>query len=166
MNKKITVEDILDKEPCEEWTEERLRAKIGEGKTLLEILDMEDVSANNRIWCVAQFLDEKTNRAFAIWCARQCKFNIKEHNEYIDVIEKFYNNEATLEELQEADYKAYEASNMAEDRAAFFGLSVFSTGHTTDDTAFGLAYWSTNIMGNGSTRNKQIAKLKEMINNG
>jgi len=125
MNKKITVEDILDKDPCEEWTEERLRAKIGEGKTLLEILDMEDVSANNRIWCVTQFLDEKTNRAFAVWCIGQCNTDYKELTEYVA-------------EIWAKHHETYRAADLA-------------------------AYWMAH---QPTTRNKQIAKLKEMINNG
>jgi len=78
INRKITVNDILEKSPCAEWTEERLTKYIGRGKTLLEILDtrkIQGVSYADRIWCVIQFLPDIVNRKFAIWCARQCKID-------------------------------------------------------------------------------------------
>ena len=47
--KKITAEMIMDKEPCEDWTEERVRKYIGKGKTLKEILEIKEVSEEDRI---------------------------------------------------------------------------------------------------------------------
>ena len=115
---KITVKDITGKVPCAEWTEERLRQKIGDGKTVLEILSLRGVTAGDRIWCATKFLDDKANREFAIWCARQCKTEVKEIPEYIDVIERYYSGKATRDALSAAYGAADRAADSAADRAA------------------------------------------------
>ena len=145
--KKITVKDILEKVPCSEWTEERLQAKIGEGKTLPEILDLSGVEDKDKIWCVTRFLDDKTNRAFAIWCARQGKTNVKEITEYINVIEKYYNGKATKEELKKADSSSYWAA----DRAA-------------NEASYRTAYWVADGAAYGSAeRKEQVAYLRKVL---
>ena len=112
--KKITAEMIMDKEPCEDWTEERVRKYIGKGKTLKEILEIKEVSEEDRIWCVTRFLPDKTNRAFAIWCAQQCRTDVQEIKDYIKVIKRYYAGKATDKELKAA---AYWAADWAADSA-------------------------------------------------
>ena len=92
----ITVKMIMEKNPCEDWTEKKISKIIGNGKTLIEILSMSKIKAADRIWCVTQFLSDKVNREFAIWCVRQCKTDVKEITEYIDVIEKYYSDWASF----------------------------------------------------------------------
>ena len=130
---KITVKDITGKLPCAEWTEERLKQKIGDGKTLLEILSLRGVTAGDRIWCATKFLDDKANREFAIWCARQCKTEVKEITEYIDVIERYYSGKATRDAL-----------------SAAYGA------------VYGAAYWAADRAADSAARSKQIKKLKEL----
>jgi len=149
--KKITVKDILEKVPCSEWTEERLKKKIGAGKTLLEILNLRKTYARDKIWCVTRFLDDKTNRAFAIWCARRCKTKVKEVTEYIDVIERYYNGKATKEELQKADWAAYSAAYEAAYWAAYE-----SAYWAADRAANEAAYWV-------AERKKQVAYLRKVV---
>ena len=132
---RITVSDILKHGPCKNWTEEMIRAKIGNGKTLLQILQMRSVPVQDRIWCVERFLTDEENRAFAIWCARQCKTNISEIKTYIDVIERFYNGDATQEELSAADRAAYRE-------------------------AYSAAYWAAD---RAKMRKKQVQKLREIL---
>ena len=115
---KITVEMIMAKEPCKEYPANKIAELVGEGKTLLELLDL-NIPEKDRIWVVTRFLDDKTNRAFAIWCARQCKTKVKEIGTYIDTIEKFYDGEATEDEFWAADSAAYNAADWAADRAAY-----------------------------------------------
>ena len=92
----------MDKKPCEDWTEERIRGYIGKGKTIKEILNLKDVYADSRIWCVTRFLSDKTNRKFAIWCAEQCKTDVQEIKDYIKVIKRYYAGKATDKELKAA----------------------------------------------------------------
>ena len=49
---KITVKDVLSWGPCIDWTEKRLRFVLGKGKTPLEICNLEDVSAKDKLWCL------------------------------------------------------------------------------------------------------------------
>jgi len=141
--KKITVKDILEKVPCPEWTEERLQENIGKGKTLLEILDLSGVEPKDKVWCVTRFLDDKTNRAFAIWCVRQCESKVKEVTAYINVIERYYNGKATKEELQKAD----DGAGWSVDEAAYL-------------LAHGSAYWSVD---EAAERKKQLAYLRKVV---
>ena len=151
---RITVEQILSKNPCKEWTKKRLREHIGKGKELLEILDLPGISYDDKIWCVTKFLPDKTNRAFAIWCARQCKTKVKEITDYIDVIERFYKNKATKEELERADC----AADRAADRAAYWAAyrAADCAAYSAADRA---ADWA-------AAQKKQVKKLKELIRKG
>lgn len=135
MGNKITVKMIMDKEPCKEYPESRVSELVGKGKTLTELLDL-DIPEKDRIWVVAKFLDDKTNRAFAIWCARQCKTKCKEITEYINVIERFYDGKATEDEVRTAHRAAYSAADRAAYRAAYSAAAE---------------------------RKKQILKLKKMV---
>ena len=133
--KKITAKEIWKYKPCQPWTIEKIAKFLGKGKTLLEVLGMTKVEPEDRIWCVTRFLPDKTNRAFAIWCAKSCKTSVKEIKDYIAIMERYWNGKATEEELRAADEAAYEAAYWAAD---------------------GAAYWA-------AERQKQIEKLEEMI---
>ena len=161
--KKVTVKDILEKVPCSEWTEERLQAKIGEGKTLPEILDLSGVEDKDKIWCVTRFLDDKTNRAFAIWCARQGKTNVKEITEYINVIEKYYNGKATKEELKKADSSSYWVADWAANEASYWAANEASY-WAADRAADRAAYWAAdNAAYWPAERKKQVAYLRKVV---
>ena len=149
--KLITTKDVLKHNPCNEWTEERLKKKLGKGKTLLQILNMKSVSYADRIWCVTRFLPDKTNRKFAIWCARQCKTDVQEITDYIDTTEKYYNGQATEDELS----AAYSAADWAADRATYSAAGW---------AAYRAAYWAEcRAAHSAAERKKQIAKLKELL---
>ena len=165
--KKITVEMIMDKKPCVDWTEERVRGYIGKGKTIKEILNLKDVYADSRIWCVTRFLSDKTNRKFAIWCAEQCKTDFQEIKDYIKVIKRYYAGKATDEELMAADGAAYRAAERAADgavywtaeRAAYRAAYRVAYG-AADGAAYWVAYW---VADRAAERQKQIKKLLTMI---
>ena len=158
--KKITVEMIMDKKPCVDWTEEKVRGYIGKGKTIKEILNLKDVYADSRIWCVTRFLSDKTNRKFAIWCAEQCKTDVQEIKDYIKVIKRYYAGKATDKELKAAAeraayWAAYKAADWATDRAA--ERAAYSAADWAAEwAAYWAAYWATE-------RQKQIKKLLTMI---
>ena len=158
----ITVNDVLSKKPCKEWTEERLTKKLGKGKTLLQILNLRGVEVDDKIWCVTNFLDDKTNRAFAIWCARQCKTDVKEITDYIDTVERYYNGEATKRELDNADWAAYSEAYRAAYRAAY------RTAYRTEaSAAYSATYSAADWAADWATmRKKQLKKLKDMVREG
>ncbi|MDO9530369.1 MAG: hypothetical protein Q7J27_14595 [Syntrophales bacterium] len=113
----VTTKKLMSKKPCEKYTKAIVSKLLGKGKTLLEICDL-DIPAKDRIWAVTKFLDDTTNRTFAIWCAKQCKADGKEVKEYIKVIERFYKGNATREELDVAYRAAYWVADRVADRAA------------------------------------------------
>jgi hypothetical protein len=103
--KKITLQEIRDLNPCydpakflpEDWT-----------GTLLDILNVENCPADDRLWVVLteQFIDAKTLRLFAVWCAREALRLIENPDarsiNACNVAERYANGEATDEELAAA----------------------------------------------------------------
>jgi hypothetical protein len=114
---KITVDMMMAKNPCPRWPRELVAAYLGDGKTEIEMLRDSlagnGISPKDAIWGATQFLPDNINRAFAIWCAKQYKTDKKEITDYIDVIERYYNGEATKEELGAANWAAYRAAGRA-----------------------------------------------------
>ena len=119
----------------------KVKGYIGEGKTLVEILNIKEINPQDRLWCVTKFFDDKTNRAFAIWCARLCKTDCKEVTDYIDVIERYYDGKATKEELEAADRAAYWAADRAAYRAAD-RADYWAAYWAADRAAYWVAYWA------------------------
>ena len=159
---------IMRKKPCEEWTEKVLRECIGDGITVLEILDLKNVSIPDRIWCVTQFLPDIVNRKFAIWCARQCKTNNFTVKKYIDIIEKYYIfKTATKKEMQLAKKVAYYTVNMTGYWTAYW--TAFSTAYRVTEIAAGsAANWTAETVADNTVnwiicRKKQIKKLRKLI---
>jgi hypothetical protein len=101
--KTYTLSDIDALNPCsnprdfvaEDWT-----------GTLLDILSVEKAEPHDRIWVVTKLLDDKTNRLFAVWCAREALKLVENPDTRsiaaCDVAERFANGEATAEELAAA----------------------------------------------------------------
>ena len=150
----ITVDMMMEKQPCKEWPRERVAAYLGNGKTLTamlrDALNDNGISIQDAIWGVTRFLPDKTNRAFAIWCARQCETDIKEITDYIDTIERYYAGKATSEELDAANQAANRAAYLAANRAAY-------------QAAYMAAYWAAYRAANWAVRKSQAEKLIEMI---
>jgi hypothetical protein len=96
--------DLRATEPCcdpakyapEDWT-----------GTVLDILRAEAVPAEDRIWLATHFIDDKTNRLFAVWCAREALKLVPNPDPRsvaaCDVAERYANGLATAEELAEAE---------------------------------------------------------------
>jgi len=66
-NKTYTLKDLQDLDPCYDPIEYLPKDWIG---TVLDILDVSDCPAEDRIWISTKLLDDKTNRLFAVACAR------------------------------------------------------------------------------------------------
>ena len=111
---KITIADIHAKNPCYDPTKYLPENWSG---TLCDILRVDAAPAADRIWCVTQFLDDRTNRLFAVWCARESlKIVTNPDSRSVaacDVAERFANGEATAEELVAARDAAYAADAYA-----------------------------------------------------
>ena len=106
----IAINDIRSKSPC--YDPVRFLPEDWQG-TLLDILNIEACPAGDRIWVVTNFLDERANRLFAVWCAREALKLIAEPDarsvKACNVAERFANGEATQDELAAASDAASDA---------------------------------------------------------
>jgi 3-keto-L-gulonate-6-phosphate decarboxylase len=181
----ITTKMIMGKNPCVDWPEEKVLKTIGKGKTLLELANLK-ISISDRIWVITRFLTDNQNRKFAIWCARSCKSKIPEINNYIDIIEKYYEGLATIEELRSAARAAYRAADRATDRATDWAAD-WAAYRAADCAAYCAADWAADrsaysaadraadraayrgadwVADMAAMRKKQIEKLKDIIKEG
>jgi hypothetical protein len=111
-----TMADIRALGPCydpakyapEDWT-----------GTALDVLAAKTVPADDRIWLVTRWLDDRTNRLFAVWCARRVLTRVERPDPRsvaaCDVAERFANGQATREELA----AAWDAARAAAQDAAW-----------------------------------------------
>jgi hypothetical protein len=168
---KITVADIRAKKPCHDPTK-----YVAEGWTgsLLDILNLEAVPALDRIWVVTQFLDDSTNRLFAVWCAREALKLIDNPDQRsvaaCDVAERFANGAATTNELRAAEAAAWTAAWTAAGAAA--EAAAWTAARAAAWAAAGAAAWTAarandtaavRANDTAAVRAAQIEKLKEMI---
>lgn len=88
----------------------------------LEILKSNKIYDTDKIWIVMECLDDKTQRLFAVWCARRALTNVRNPDprsiQACDVAERFANGEATQDELSIACDTASDAACAAAARAA------------------------------------------------
>lgn len=163
--KTYTLTDIDALNPC---FDPRTVAPANWSGTLLDILNAENVKAVDRIWVVTGLLDDKTNRLFAVWCAREALKLVENPDPRsvaaCDVAERFANGDATGEELTAAAWDAADAAwdaawGAARDAAdAAWGAAwdaAWDAARDAAGAAWGAA-WS-------SARAAQIEKLKEMV---
>ena len=122
-----TIADIRALQPCYDPT--RYLAEDWSG-TAVDVLRVSDCPAEDRIWVVAHWLDERTLRLFAVWCARRA-LALVEHPDprsltVCDVAERFANGRATREELVAAWDAAWAAARAAAWAAARAAASAAS----------------------------------------
>ena len=90
--------------------------------TVVDFLKQEQISAADRLWVARFFVTDKTNRLFAVWCARQALALVSNPDQRsvaaCDVAERFANGAATKEELDAAARAAESAAARAECSAA------------------------------------------------
>ena len=105
---KLTTDIIKSYAPC--YCPTKYIPKDWSG-SLVDILKMEEVSKLNRLWVARHAMDDKGNRLFAVWCAREALKLIPNPDprsvEACNVAERFANGEATKEELKVAKGAAY-----------------------------------------------------------
>jgi hypothetical protein len=107
-----TLNKIRENQPCTGGWEKLLRT-LGKTKadneplSLITILDSNGL--DDALWCL-QAVDgyEKEMRLYAVWCARQVQYLMKDKHSLnaLDVAERFANGYATLVELDAAGYAA------------------------------------------------------------
>lgn len=108
--KPLTLTDIRSKNPC--YDPARYVAENWTG-TILDILDLEAVPAQDRIWLVSRFASDRVNRLFAVSCARIALSRVEKPDPRsvaaCDVAERFAYGLATKEELIAAKAAAWNA---------------------------------------------------------
>jgi len=149
--KKLTVADIRELGPCYDPTEKVAEDWVG---TVLDILKMESVSPQDRIWVVSHYLTDRRNRLFAVWCAREALKRIKNPDQRsvdaCDIAERFASGDATESELA----AAWDAA-----RDAAWGAAWDAARDAARDAAWEAAWdaaWE-------AAWDAQIKKLIEMI---
>ena len=116
----ITVQEINEFNPCYP-----AESKLGDdwSGTLIDILKMDNVSPEDKIWAVSLFAGDKINRLFAVHCAREALKLIEKPDPRsiaaCDVAEKFVEGKATQKELDAAWDAAWAAARDAAWAAAW-----------------------------------------------
>ena len=172
----ITTQQIRDMEPC--YDPGKYLSKDWEG-SVIDILNISDCPAKDRLWVVLRekFIDAKTLRLFAVWCAREAlKLIDKPDPRSIaacDVAERYANGEATADELAAARAAVGAAVG---DTA---GAATHATHEEAGDAARAAAWvaaWvaarasalaathATHEAARAAARDAQIEQLKEMVN--
>ena len=162
---KITLDMIREKKPCydpEPFAQGRTEATLG------EILRMENVPLKDRIWIATMFSDNKTNRLFAVWCARRALSCIENPDPRsvaaVEVAERHAHGQATNAELEAAAWAAWAAA-VAADPAAAWAAAWAADAVAADPAAAWAAAWAARAARAAWTaeRRAQVEKLLEMI---
>lgn len=123
--------------------------------TILDILDLDGVTAGDRIWVVLQsgVLSDKTLRLFAVACCREIQHLMKDPRSIraLDVAEAYALGKATEEELMEARGRAWDASSTA------YGTNDYYAAYSAAHTSTYAEYATYN------SESEQIEILKELI---
>jgi len=117
---KLTIQMLKDFKPC--YCPTRYLSDDWEG-TLVDILKIEEIPELDRIWVARHAMNDKGNRLFAVYCAREALKLVPDPDPRsvtaCDVAEKFANGDATKEELSEARKMAYAAYGAVAGGAAY-----------------------------------------------
>ena len=163
--KTYTLLDIHDLKPCYPATEHLPEGWTG---TLVDMLRVESCPLEDRIWVVTQFLDNKTNRLFAVWCAREALKLVDNPDirsiAACDVAERYAHGNATNEELRIA-YDAASAAWDADYAAAWDTRDAARAARAavTRTVMTAVEVGVARVANRAATRQAQIDKLIEMI---
>ncbi len=120
------------------------------------------------VFCQRGAADERTQRLFAVWCARRAESKKPECIAAIDTAERFANGQATEAELIKArkvaywavDSAAYSAAFWAADNAAY-SAADWAADRAADWAAFWAAYSAADW---AAERQSQLEYLREVGN--
>ena len=139
--KVYTIKDINKLSPC--YDPIKFLPKKWRG-TLVDILNVKDCSVEDRLWVVTSILDDRTNRLFAVWCAREALKLVENPDKRsvnaCNVAEKFANGEATKEELVAARDAAGDAARAAGAAAWAAGAAAWAAWDAAGDAAWAAAW--------------------------
>ena len=160
--KTITINDIRSLNPC--YDPKRYLPENWKG-TLVDILEVNECPLKDRLWAVTRFLDDKIDKLFAVYCAREALKLIDNPDQravnVVDVAEKYAHGEATKEELEEARLAAYRAVCDA---------TIDAVHQDAYDAAYCAVYNTAYLAACAAIRagvpeEKIVEKLQEMISN-
>ena len=146
----LTTDIIKSYAPC--YCPTKYLDKDWEG-SLVDILRMDKVSVLDRLWVARHAMDDKGNRLFAVWCAREVLKMLSDPDprsiEACNVAERYANGEATKEELKvartaaAATAPAAAAAAHAADAAATAGAAAATAGAAYAAADATYAAWAT-----------------------
>jgi hypothetical protein len=152
----ITLELIRSFKPC--YDPGKWAAESWSG-TVMDVLNANQVPASDRLWLVLreEFIDAKTLRLFACWCAREALKLVKEPDARflaaVKTAERYAHGRATKEELAAAQSEAWSIVDGSETESAA----------RSADRSPRYAAWSAAWSAKSAVRLSQIEKLKELI---
>ena len=121
-DKIITIEDIMALKPCYNPVEKGHLPANWSG-TIHDLLNNPHAPSVDMQWAVLRLVDDKTNRLFAVKCARRALSGIDNPDPRsiaaCDVAERHAYGQATVEQLREACGAAYDAADYARVAAAY-----------------------------------------------
>jgi len=180
----VTVKDIMDLEPCEEYTQSRVEDLFAGRRqvTLVEIAHF-PIPAEDRLWALLQLIkDDRVILLFACDCAERALplFEAERPDDMrprraIEVARAYAKGETTLEELRAARAAAWDAAWDAAGaaraaRAAAGAAAWDAAWATARDAAWdaGAAAWDAGAAGDAerawvAEREWQLSKLIEYI---
>lgn len=161
----LTLADIRAKRPCVEHEPGKYVAETWTG-TVADVLRLENVGPAERIWVATRFLDDRTLRLFAVWCAREALKLIPNPDPRsvaaCDVAERFANGEATQTELVAARSAAC-AATYAAARSAAARSAACAAAWSAAEAATYAATYAAEAAAKTSVRHAQVAHLLTMI---
>ena len=135
-DKIITIEDIMALKPCYDPVECG-HLPAGWSGTLHDLLNNTEAAPEDIQWVVLRLVDDKTNRLFAVKCARRALSRIDNPDPRsiaaCDVAERYAYDQATVEQLREAYDAAYAVAYAA---AANAGYAANYTADADYDAAY------------------------------
>ena len=160
----MTIKEFMEFDPC--CSEEQIREIAGEKEewTALEILRLDSVSAEDKLWAVLrpEFIDDKALRLFAVWCARQCNQTDERCINAIDVAERYAHGNATYAELNATRKATRKAARYAALNAARYA-ALNAAWDATEDAARDAAWYAALNAAWYAARDAQVAHLIEML---
>ena len=154
--KLYTIKDIRALKPCYDPVERGLCAEDWTG-TAVDVLRAENVPAEDRIWLVSHWLDDRTNRLWACWCVRNTPLadgrvvwdllTDERSRIVVEVTERYANGDATQAELAAARDAAGAAARAAAWAAAWdaAGAAARAAAGAAAWDAAGAAAWDAQI---------------------
>jgi hypothetical protein len=169
----MNLNDIRKLEPC--YDPAKYLPEDWEG-TAVDILRVKDCPQEDRLWVVCRegWIDGRTMRLFAVWCARQSLKLVDNPDPRsiaaCDVAERYANGEATKEELDAARDAALDATCTAACTAAWsaaWAAAWDGARAAAWDGARASAWTAARVSARASARaaarDAQIAHLIEML---